>query len=35
MFYDLAVRDIEIVVGAYVLGQLTVVRDQDGQATSL
>ena len=28
MFYDLAVRDIEIAVGAFVLSQLSVVREQ-------
>lgn len=28
MFYDLAVRDIEIAVGAFVLAQLSVVREQ-------
>jgi hypothetical protein len=27
MFYDLAVRDIEIAVGAYALAQLTAVRE--------
>jgi len=27
MFYDLAVRDIEIAVGAFALAQLTVVRE--------
>ena len=35
MFYDLAVRDLEIAVGAFVLAQLTVVREQDRQATTL
>jgi len=28
MFYDLAVRDVEIAVGAFALSQLTAVRDQ-------
>lgn len=28
MFYDLAVRDLEIAVGAFVLSQLSVVREQ-------
>src|ERR1700751_4222590 len=28
MFYDLAVRDIEIAVGAFVLAQFSVVREQ-------
>jgi uncharacterized membrane protein YphA (DoxX/SURF4 family) len=32
MFYDLAVRDVEIAVGAFVLSQLTVV--QEGQAAA-
>lgn len=31
MFYDLAVRDIEIAVGAFVLAQLSVVREQSLQ----
>ena len=31
MFYDLAVRDIEIAVGAFVLSQLSVVREQSLQ----
>ena len=35
MFYDLAVRDLEIAVGAFVLAQLAVVREQDRQATTL
>ena len=34
MFYDLAVRDLEIAVSAFVLAQLTTVREQDGQATT-
>src|SRR5215469_551836 len=29
MFYDLAVRDLEIAVGAFVLSQLSAVREQD------
>jgi len=28
MFYDLAMRDVEIAVGAFALSQLTAVRDQ-------
>jgi hypothetical protein len=28
MFYDLAVRDLEIAVGAFALAQLTVVREE-------
>jgi hypothetical protein len=28
MFYDLAVRDLEIVVGAFALSQLTAVREE-------
>ncbi len=32
MFYDLAVRDLEIAVGAFVLSQLTVVRERYPQA---
>lgn len=28
MFYDLAVRDVEIAIGAFALSQLTAVRDQ-------
>ena len=28
MFYDLAVRDLEIAVGAFVLSQLTAIREQ-------
>jgi uncharacterized membrane protein YphA (DoxX/SURF4 family) len=28
MFYDLAMRDVEIALGAYVLSQLTAVREQ-------
>jgi hypothetical protein len=28
MFYDLAVRDLEIAVGAFVLSQLTAVREE-------
>ena len=33
MFYDLAVRDIEIAVAAFVLAQLSVVREQSLQTT--
>jgi uncharacterized membrane protein YphA (DoxX/SURF4 family) len=32
MFYDLAVRDVEIAVGAFVLSQLTPVREQQARA---
>jgi uncharacterized membrane protein YphA (DoxX/SURF4 family) len=32
MFYDLAVRDIEIAVGAFVLAQLSLVRERSGRA---
>ena len=28
MFYDLAVRDLEIAVGAFALSQLTTVREE-------
>lgn len=35
MFYDLAVRDIEIAVGAFVLAQLSVVREQSLQTTQV
>jgi hypothetical protein len=28
MFYDLAMRDIEIAIGAFVLSQLSAVREQ-------
>jgi hypothetical protein len=31
MFYDLAVRDIEIAVGAFVLSQLSLVRERSGR----
>ena len=34
MFYDLAVRDIEIAVGAFALSQLTVVREESALATN-
>jgi uncharacterized membrane protein YphA (DoxX/SURF4 family) len=30
MFYDLAVRDVEIAIGAFTLAQLTAVREQCG-----
>ena len=33
MFYDIAVRDIEIAVGAFALSQLSTVREEYGQAT--
>jgi len=32
MFYDLAVRDVEIAIGAFTLAQLTAVREQDATA---
>ncbi len=32
MFYDLAVRDVEIAIGAFVLSQLTSVREQQAAA---
>ncbi len=32
MFYDLAVRDLEIAVGAFALSQLTVVREESSLA---
>jgi len=28
MFYDLAMRDVEIAIGAFALSQLTAVREQ-------
>jgi hypothetical protein len=28
MFYDLAMRDVEIAIGAFTLSQLTAVREQ-------
>ena len=34
MFYDLAVRDVEIAVGAFALSQLTAVREQSLKATN-
>ncbi|HYL63781.1 MAG TPA: hypothetical protein VE077_14270 [Candidatus Methylomirabilis sp.] len=34
MFYDLAVRDVEIAIGAFVLSQLTAVREQQLTATN-
>jgi hypothetical protein len=34
MFYDLAVRDIEIAVGAFVLAQLTAVRESQALQAS-
>ena len=33
MFYDLAMRDVEIAIGAFVLSQLTVVREQQSTET--
>lgn len=35
MFYDLAVRDVEIAVGAFALSQLTAVREASSAATGL
>jgi len=32
MFYDLAMRDVEIAIGAFALSQLTVVREQQPTA---
>jgi hypothetical protein len=32
MFYDLAMRDVEIAIGAFVLSQLTAVREQQATA---
>ena len=32
MFYDIAVRDLEIAVGAFALSQLSTVREAYGQA---
>lgn len=32
MFYDLAMRDVEIAIGAFVLSQLTIVREQQAAA---
>ena len=34
MFYDIAVRDIEIAVGAFALSQLSAVRETCGHATA-
>ncbi|HEY6385140.1 MAG TPA: hypothetical protein VIX91_05600 [Candidatus Acidoferrum sp.] len=34
MFYDLAVRDVEIAVGAFALSQLTAVREEQLKATA-
>jgi hypothetical protein len=34
MFYDLAVRDVEIAIGAFALAQLTAVREQKTNAAS-
>lgn len=32
MFYDLAMRDVEIAIGAFVLAQMTAVREQQAAA---
>lgn len=34
MFYDIAVRDLEIAVGAFVLSQLSIAREAYGQAVA-
>jgi uncharacterized membrane protein YphA (DoxX/SURF4 family) len=34
MFYDLAIRDVEIAVGAFVLSQLTAVREAELKTTN-
>jgi uncharacterized membrane protein YphA (DoxX/SURF4 family) len=34
MFYDLAVRDLEIAVGAFALSQLTTVREESTEAAA-
>jgi len=34
MFYDLAMRDVEIAIGAFVLAQITAVREQKASATT-
>jgi len=34
MFYDIAVRDLEIAVGAFALSQLSAVRESYGQAVA-
>lgn len=34
MFYDLAMRDVEIAIGAFVLAQLTAVREQQTAANT-
>jgi protein-disulfide isomerase-like protein with CxxC motif len=31
MFYDIAARDLEVAVGAFVLAQLSTVREEDGR----
>jgi hypothetical protein len=33
MFYDLAMRDVEIAVGAFALWQLSLAREQQGNPT--
>lgn len=35
MFYDIAVRDVEIAVGAFVLSQLSTVREQTAENKSI
>jgi hypothetical protein len=32
MFYDLAMRDVEIAIGAFALSQLTAVREEQATA---
>lgn len=34
MFYDLAMRDVEIAIGAFALAQITAVREQKASATA-
>lgn len=34
MFYDLAMRDVEIAIGAFALSQLTAVRERQGHGLS-
>ena len=34
MFYDLAMRDVEIAIGAFALAQITTVREQKASATA-
>jgi hypothetical protein len=34
MFYDLAMRDVEIAIGAFALAQLTTMREQQAKSRS-